>query len=238
MVDFAVTGDGHPDEVMLDASFASNPPQISRPPAPQPRTPGAAPRNINPNQQPNRMGPPQPKSSAHPGPVVNGQNSGVSRPQQQAQPKNQANANPQASGPQQGLASDQTPSPGFYTARAAPLLQAAENAQVPNAPTFNPHAESPSIRKTSGIDHTKSKPVNKDALGLPTPAPAAPNAVAPATNSTVASRPNVTNPQLDHMRKIGMPTSPTPLQNRGSYKPPGPAAGKRVFENTNTTAAQ
>jgi len=26
---------------------------------------------------------------------------------------------------------------------------------------FNPHAESPSIRKTPGIDHTKSKPVNR-----------------------------------------------------------------------------
>lgn len=40
-----------------------------------------------------------------------------------------------------------------------------EKAKLPSAPlstqAFNPNAESPSIRKTPGIDHTKSKPVNR-----------------------------------------------------------------------------
>lgn len=39
-------------------------------------------------------------------------------------------------------------------------------AKLPTAPVgahaFNPHAESPSIRKTPGIDHTKSKPVGRN----------------------------------------------------------------------------
>ncbi|KAI9829017.1 MAG: DNA repair protein rad52 [Thelocarpon impressellum] len=110
---------------------------------------------------------------------------------------------------------DQAP-PGFYTARAAPLLQNVDNPPLANAPTFNPHAESPSIRKTSGIDHSKSKPVNRDALGIPSPA-----AVAAAPRG-----PSFVSPQLDGARRIGMPgaAATSPMQNRSSYKPPGPAA--------------
>lgn len=58
---------------------------------------------------------------------------------------------------------------GFFSARAVKQLSGTkedEEAKLPTVPTvglvFNPHAESPSIRKTAGIDHTKSKPVGRD----------------------------------------------------------------------------
>ena len=102
------------------------------------------------------------------------------------------------------------PPVGFFTARAAESLQNATTLP-PNAPVFNPHLESPSIRKTAGIDHTKTKPVIRDAIGAPLPVP----------NSVAASRTNVVNPGVDQARRIGMPSiGASPLQNRNSYKPP------------------
>ena len=99
---------------------------------------------------------------------------------------------------------------GFFTARAAESLQNATTLP-PNAPLFNPHLESPSIRKTAGIDHSKTKPVIRDAIGVPLPAP----------NSVALSRPSVVNPSTDQTRRIGMPgMAASPLQNRNSYKPP------------------
>ena len=98
---------------------------------------------------------------------------------------------------------------GFFTARAAESLQKAQGSSV-KAPAFNPHLESPSIRKTAGVDHSKSKPINRDLVGVtaaPTPLP--PN------GSTLA------HPQTDKVRKLGMSGGgASPLQNRGSYKPP------------------
>jgi len=97
---------------------------------------------------------------------------------------------------------------GFFTARAAESLQ--KGVALPsNVPTFNPHLESPSIRKTAGVDHTKSKPVRTETLGASTVAAAVP------------PRTNFVNPQADKSRKVGMPVGAgSPLQNRGSYKPP------------------
>lgn len=104
---------------------------------------------------------------------------------------------------------------GFFSARAAAMLpegQAAETegeaARIPShLPAFDLHAESPSIRKTPGVDHKSSKALNKEGRHVPT-------TVGPGT------RPNVGNAQLDGVRRIGAPASPSPLQNRNSYKPP------------------
>ena len=99
---------------------------------------------------------------------------------------------------------------GFFAARAAESLQNAATLP-PNAPVFNPHLESPSIRKTAGIDHTKTKPVIRDAIG------------APPTVSNLAGPPriNVAKPSVEQARRIGMPgVAASPLQNRNSYKPP------------------
>lgn len=108
------------------------------------------------------------------------------------------------------------PPVGFFTARAAESLQ--KGAALPsNVPVFNPHLESPSIRKTAGIDHTKSKPVRAETIvGAPNPPPPPP---AGATN--IPRGGNFVNPQADMNRRVGMPVgAASPLQNRGSYKPP------------------
>ena len=105
--------------------------------------------------------------------------------------------------------SQHEPPAGFFTARAAETLQ--NTAQTPlKAPAFNPHLESPSIRKTAGIDHSKTKPVNRDLIN-------APSAIFSPQQQRVS---NITNPQADRTRKVGMPGAPSPLQNRTSYKPP------------------
>lgn len=99
---------------------------------------------------------------------------------------------------------------GFFTARAAETVQNGSNAPL-KAPPFNPHLESPSIRKTAGVDHTKTKPIGRDSV------PASPSLYAPRPPSN-----NFVNPQIDKNRKVGMPIGAvaSPLQNRNSYKPP------------------
>ena len=110
--------------------------------------------------------------------------------------------------------SEHNPPAGFFTARAAESLQTGLCIPL-KAPAFNPHLESPSIRKTAGIDHTKTKPVGRDAVGAPPQPPVA--------------RANFINPQSDKTRRVGMPMgAPSPLQNRGSYRPP---QLKRAVEN-------
>ena len=105
---------------------------------------------------------------------------------------------------------DSEPPIGFFTARVAESLQTA-GAGHPNAQPFNPHLESPSIRKTAGVDHSKTKPIIKEAVGAPL---AVPSAAAP-------TKTNFINPQTDQARRIGLPGgAASPLQNRSSYKPP------------------
>ncbi|KAL8693681.1 MAG: hypothetical protein Q9218_001538 [Villophora microphyllina] len=105
-----------------------------------------------------------------------------------------------------------SPPVGFFTARAAEAIQNSPGAPS-KVPYFNPHLESPSIRKTAGVDHSKTKPVGRDVVGAP-PVPAA---VSPAPRST-----GFVNPQVDKTRRVGMPAGMTasPLSNRSSYKPP------------------
>ncbi|MCJ1452636.1 DNA repair protein rad52 [Mycoblastus sanguinarius] len=134
-------------------------------------------------------------------------------------PRSEETPNLESSNP-----SDHDPPIGFFTARAAESLQ--NNAGLPlKAPAFNPHLESPSIRKTAGVDHTKTKPVGREVVGAPPP-PALP---------AIASRGNFVNPQSDKTRKVGMPVgAASPLQNRGSYKPP---QMKRPAESTGARSA-
>lgn len=101
---------------------------------------------------------------------------------------------------------DHNPPVGFFTARAAESLQKGP-ALASNVPAFNPHLESPSIRKTAGVDHSKTKPIRTESIGAP------PAVIPPRTNFV--------NPQADKTRRVGMPMGvASPLQNRGSYKPP------------------
>ncbi|PMD43952.1 recombination protein Rad52 [Hyaloscypha variabilis F] len=108
---------------------------------------------------------------------------------------------------------------GFFSARAAAMLpegQTAEGAPAPipnHLPAFNPHAESPSIRKTAGIDHKTSKPLTRDLKHVPASSQAV--AASPGPKTT-----NVVNPQLDAARRIGAPGGFSPMANRGSFKQP------------------
>ena len=109
---------------------------------------------------------------------------------------------------------------GFFSARAATMLPQSEAPGAPpplnpNLPAFNPLAESPSIRKTEGVDHKTSKPLTRELKhlsGLNQP----PTTAAPGPGP----RANLVNPQLDATRRIGAPGSPSPMANRGMYKPP------------------
>ena len=98
----------------------------------------------------------------------------------------------------------------FFAARAAEAVQNASGTEH-QAPSFNPRLESPSIRKTAGIDHSKTKPVGRDSVGAP-PTPSVSN----------VPRSNFVNPQTDKTRRVGMPVgaAASPLSNRSSYKPP------------------
>ncbi|KIW78526.1 hypothetical protein Z517_08364 [Fonsecaea pedrosoi CBS 271.37] len=100
---------------------------------------------------------------------------------------------------------------GFYSARAAEVLDENNNvipAAAATAPRFNPHAESPSIRKTSGVNHNRSIPLKRD-----------------LTPDTTNLRTNVINPQSDPMRRLGAPGPSGPIPgargpNTSAYRPP------------------
>src|SRR5699024_3277767 len=86
------------------------------------------------------------------------------------------------------------------------------NTNAPSAvPQFDPHAQSPSIRKTAGVDHTKSVPISKPMIAGTSPA---------ANNSR-----DFVNPSTDMNRKIGAPGGGgfgSPMnrgQSTSSYRP-------------------
>ena len=117
---------------------------------------------------------------------------------------------------------------GFITGRAAGILQKSEvsTGAIPRNSAFNPLAQSPSIRRTSGIDHnTSQKVTHVDVLK----AKVQQQQYAPGVPPNNAGS-NFVNPQADPARRIGMPPAagPSPLANRGQYKPPGPAVGAVV----------
>lgn len=137
---------------------------------------------------------------------------------------NQAMAPPPQAAPGEPVA--------FFSARSTmPDSNQSGGNQNQQKQLFNPKADSPSIRKTPGIDHTSSKPVARSGQHVP---PA--NSQAPSTQSgntggftplrqSVSSsqaRGNATNPSIDQARRIGAPGGGlgSPLANRGQYKPP------------------
>lgn len=103
-----------------------------------------------------------------------------------------------------------SPSTSFFSARAVDMLKDISNPPSA-APQFDLHAQSPSIRKTAGVDHTKSVPISKPMVA----------GVSPAPNNTR----DFINPSTDMNRKIGAPGGGgfgSPM-NRGqmtsSYRP-------------------
>ncbi|EUC28680.1 hypothetical protein COCCADRAFT_40831 [Bipolaris zeicola 26-R-13] len=158
-------------------------------------------------------------------------------PSQAQQPPNQQRQGPQAqpttTPATNATASNQRPTVGFVTSRAAELLQSSETTTLNNLPQFNPNAESPipKEKRTPGIDHARSVPIKREAVGAP-PAPQPPPQRPGASSTGSFNRPNIVNPHLDSNRRIGMPGAPnyamSPSANRGAYKPPTFANGNGI----------
>lgn len=107
-----------------------------------------------------------------------------------AQSNDTQDSHPPGSSPTPGNNQPENPPSVFYSAKAVDILR--ENPQAAaSAPQFNPHAESPSIRKTAGVDHTKSLPITKPMLA----------GVSPAANNTR----DFINPSSEMHRRIGAP---------------------------------
>ncbi|KAL4878569.1 DNA repair and recombination protein radC [Aspergillus karnatakaensis] len=81
---------------------------------------------------------------------------------------------------------------GFFSARGVDMLRDNPQNAASAAPAFDPHAESPSIRKTAGVDHTKSVPISKPMLT---------GGASPAANQAR----DFINPATNMQRKIGAP---------------------------------
>ncbi|CAK7269852.1 DNA repair protein rad52 [Sporothrix epigloea] len=116
---------------------------------------------------------------------------------------------------------------GDALAVVAPSIQAGH--------LFNPKAESPSIRKTPGVDHNSSKPIprlNRTAgNGLPpSKNTAASNSNVSAANSALpasaapggmTTRSGLNHVTSEPVRRIGAPpNSASPLANRNQFRPP------------------
>ncbi|KAG4264528.1 hypothetical protein LB506_009629 [Fusarium annulatum] len=251
--DFCVPEDGHPDEIMLSTSIlgqSANEKPANRTTAQQIQQQTG---RLNSTGPPNRAPQTPINGQQRPAPS-NGAATLSNRPQGgpsgRTTPNQIGNPRPPPNGPQ-----NMPETVGFFSAKAVnqlpeSTLEGSSNARLAlpqGQQAFNPKAESPSIRKTPGIDHNSSKPVAKNGQHVaPTNSQAT---VAPATRSNTNSftpvrpsmpssqsaRGNVINPSLDQTRRIGAPSGPgSPLANRGSYRPPAmkrppPADGRTAL---------
>lgn len=102
---------------------------------------------------------------------------------------------------------------GFFSAKAADKLDGNNN-PTGNTPVskFNPYSESPSIRKTSGVDHSKSAALNRQTL-KPEP--------------QIAKEDEAPRLPAEQARRVGHPTAPglamspgLPRMTTKEYRPP------------------
>jgi len=263
--DFAMADEGHPDEVSLPQTETAAPNKMANAAAPPQMQPPARPlgRSSSAGNLGNSRGPQTPnQAGSRPGFQAQGQNRpmppnqprapvGPSAPTAPQQPSRAGNGTPPSNAPNNGNGGAEPV--GFFSARAVPQEPdngAAANLSMPaGAAAFNPKLESPSIRKTPGIDHTSSKPVSRS--GQHVPPASSQSSQAPSSSNFTPVRPGAgtggaVNPALG--RRIGAPGGPaSPLANRGSYRPPtmtkrpapqeGAAGRPPLAEVTNSTAA-
>ncbi|TPR03520.1 Aspartic-type endopeptidase ctsD [Aspergillus niger] len=196
--DFGVGGTGNPDEVVLGPETQKQPPTpLNGPNVPRQPFNNNARAPMRPN--PAMVTPSKPERPFNPAP-------GGAVPIKREFGASTINEPPR---PQDTLPG--TPSASFFSARAVDLLRDNPNGIPSGAPVFDPHAESPSIRKTAGIDHNKSLPVSRPML-------AGAGAASPATNNTR----DFVNPSQDMNRRIGAPGMNSPMNrpmSTSSYRP-------------------
>ncbi|KAI1389596.1 recombination protein Rad52 [Hypoxylon trugodes] len=266
MADFGVTDEGHPDEVVLPGSHGTNSNEksqylpagntsdrntsftnsASRPMQPPPR-PAVQPSR--PPQTPTQQTPQRPGV-----PFQGRPNPQHPRPPSFNNAAQQAATNSRTNPPPPTAAAPTEPV-SFFSARsikAPPGAADPDTLIVPpqGARLFDPRSESPSIRKTPGIDHNSSKPVSRTGQHVP-PVKRDQDPQRSSTSSSAASgfsnasssgpsRPTVGavgSPAMNHARQIGAPGGVgSPLANRGQYRPltvkrpapSGPEAGNRT----------
>lgn len=132
---------------------------------------------------------------------------------------------------------------GFFSARAAEALKSDPTA-LKTAPQFDPRADSPSIRKTAGVNHNQSAPVYRKTVNAnPSAITTAVGANAAKSNSPLPGR-EASNPPPDLGRRVGAPggfNSPVTRAQTSSYRPParrsaGSAAGNAAIPGPGVAA--
>ncbi|KAH0349965.1 recombination protein Rad52, partial [Aureobasidium melanogenum] len=172
-------------------------------------------KNTN-NQPPTRMMPPPQQA--------NGNNQNGFRSNPSSASESTTTNGRQSTPPESVVTPSQVPAhvpSGFVSgAAASALVQPPEAGAVPPIKLFDPHHESPSIRRTQGIDPRKSAPIKRSEVGAPTVP--IPNPKPMMNGAAPANRSNFVNPAMDASRRIGMPggMQQSPLANRSAYKPP------------------
>ncbi|EGE85669.2 RAD52 DNA repair protein RADC [Blastomyces dermatitidis ATCC 18188] len=105
----------------------------------------------------------------------------------------------------------QDPAGGFYSARAADALRTNPYEAPKSAPAFDPRFDSPSIRKTAGINHNASAPVVRTVISINPPR---------FTDNTAGSIPSASQVQYTNLTKTNIPDStkrgPVPRPVSGS----------------------
>jgi len=229
---------GNPDEVMLPPDSVAQ-----QRGGPQNQHPG---HRVPPHQQmtPSKQPQHRPEQQQH----NHQQNGNRQPPHLRSGPANSngsvqdaANHNPHSRSSSPGVASQHfvppqaLPGPqslGFFSAKAADNLDGNNNPTgSTEVPKFNPYAESPSIRKTSGVDHRKSLALNRNTL-KPEPLPSKEEGEGSAVKAS-ASAAKVTTDQVPGRRMPGPGAagmSPRPAGGMTSaYRPPtrhgGPVGG-------------
>lgn len=232
--DFCVAADGHPDEFLLpDTSVPSLPPPLAN----QKSRSNSPVRQVQPPPKPannmGNMGAPRPAPQT---PVANGRMNGPIGARASYPPANhQANRPPPPAGnmggPRPGMnghagpVKDEEGTP-WLSARAVAKVGdgdalAAVAPSVQAGHLFNPKAESPSIRKTPGVDHNTSKPIprmnNRPGGGPVSSTPT----TATGPGGAGVGRGSFNHGVQEASRRIGAPPSTaSPLANRGQFRPP------------------
>ncbi|KAG9762981.1 recombination protein Rad52, partial [Aureobasidium melanogenum] len=182
---------------------------------PRPQPPSQTFKNTN-NQPPTRMMPPPQQA--------NGNNQNGFRSNPSSASESTTTNGRQSTPPESVVTPSQVPAhvpSGFVSgAAASALVQPPEAGAMPPIKLFDPHHESPSIRRTQGIDARKSAPIKRSEVGAPTVP--IPNPKPMMNGAAPANRSNFVNPAMDASRRIGMPggMQQSPLANRSAYKPP------------------